>query len=120
MPSEGWSIVVSLPEDQLQELKHWTPDVAVGTEGGRDYVLLPAIQIHGWQPSVVDLLLCPHDRDGYPSRLFTSARLTGRSSLNWNGEARLLGRNWFAFSYKIQHAGLRLAQILAAHLRAFR
>jgi hypothetical protein len=41
-------------------------------------------------------------------------------SRNWSTTARLFERNWHAISWNIQRTGLRLAQILALQLRAFR
>jgi hypothetical protein len=111
---------VSLPEDQLQELKAISPALDVGTQGGRDYVVLPGFLRAGSPPRAIDLLLCPHERDGYPSRLFLSEKISGRPGLNWNSEARILDRNWFAFSFRVPHSDLRLAQLLGAHLRALR
>ena len=111
---------MNLPDDQVQELKAFSTDVSTGTEGGREYPILNGVSVPGWQPSEVDVLLCPYERDGYPSRLFLSAKVTGRPGLNWNSEARILGRNWFAYSFRVPHSNLRLAQLLAAHMRALR
>ncbi len=111
---------MTLAEDQVRELKAFSTEVETGTEAGREYVILNGVSLPGWQPDAVDVLLCPYERDGYPSRLFLSARVTGRGGLNWNSEARILGRNWFAFSFKVPHSNLRLAQLFAAHMRALR
>ncbi|MFT3714053.1 MAG: hypothetical protein QM817_40850 [Archangium sp.] len=111
---------MNLAKDEVRELKVFSASVETGTEGGREYVIVNGVSVPGWEPNKVDVLLCPYERDGYPSRLFLSAKVAGRGGLNWNSEARLLGRNWFAFSFKVPHSDLRLAQLLAAHMRALR
>ena len=72
----------------------------------------------GCQPQIVDALLCPTPRDGYQSRLFFSVQITGQAR-NWNGNIRVLERNWFAISWQVP-PGLRLYEILLVHLRSLR
>jgi len=111
---------MTLPEDQLDELRKFYPAAACAKEAGITYVLLPNATLpSGCSPTSVDLLLCPAARDGYPSRLYFAAQVSGLKPLNWNGNTRVLERNWVAYSWKIE-PGIRLAQMVQAHLQAFR
>jgi hypothetical protein len=111
---------MTLPEDELTELKKFFSNIQMAKEGGITYLLLPgALLPTGCIPGNMDLLLCPTPRDGYESRLYFAARVQCRASLNWNGNTRVLERNWVAYSWKIQ-ANLRLLQMVQAHLQALR
>ena len=112
---------MSLPDDQVGELRRLWPEVQQCDEAGRAYLLLPGFALpEGCSPTATDALLCPTERDGYPSRLFFADRVTSRAPLNWNASGvRILERNWQAFSWKV-NSGQRLAQMIAAHLRALR
>lgn len=106
--------------EQLEELLRLYPRAQQATEGGVTFYLLPDLALPpGAQPPVVHALLCPTERDGYASRLFLSARVTGVPGRNWNGAVRLFERTWYAVSWRTR-AGLRLAQMVSAHLDAFR
>jgi hypothetical protein len=113
---------MDFPEDQIQELKALYGSVLRAGEGGVTYFMLPLLHLpEGCTPKRVDSLLCPTERDGYSSRLFFAEKPQGRSMPNWNGQARILERNWYAFSWRIHAAGpLRLAQMVQVHLRALR
>lgn len=114
-----------LAEDQVQELKTVASDISSCAEGGIEYVLIPKLKLpDGCTPSEVDALLCPKPRgDGYESRLFFAAKVECsrplKQALNWNGNVRVLERNWYAYSYKVD-ANLGLKQMVAAHLGAFK
>lgn len=111
---------MSLPDDEVAELKQLFSGIQAAKEGGITYVLLPNAKLpSGCTPEVIDLLLCPAERDGYPSRLYFSQQIASPKSLNWNGNTRVLERNWFAYSWKVAQ-GIRLAQMVLAHLQAFR
>jgi len=90
-------------------------------ERGIIFFVLPNLPVPpGCTPESVDALLCPTERDGYPSRLFFSERVTSRVARNWNALSIRIGeRLWHAFSWKIP-LGLRPAQMIAAHLEALR
>ena len=107
-------------QDQIKELKQLCPDIMACNEGEITYYLLRNLSLpQGCSPSTVDALLCPAERDGYPSRLFFATQITSKSSRNWNSQnVRILDRNWFAFSWKLNIAGQRLAELVANHLRA--
>lgn len=113
---------MTFPQDELDELKHLYGDIQRADEGGSPYFLVTGLPLpEGCTPRRVDALLCPAPRDGYPSRLFFAERPSSRSSPNWNGQVRILERNWFAFSWKINASEpLRLAQVIQAHLRGLR
>ena len=94
--------------------------IQAAKEGGITYILLPSAKLPpGCTPATLDLLLCPAERDGYSSRLYFSQQVTAPKPLNWNGQTRVLERNWFTYSWKIE-PGIRLAQMVLAHLQAFR
>jgi hypothetical protein len=108
------------PPDQIVELKSLCPGASRGEEAGVTYFLLPQLALpQGCTPSRVDALLCPTPRDGYEFRLFFGERITSKNSRNWHvSNARILERNWHAFSYKINANDLRLAQMVIMLLRA--
>lgn len=111
------------PEDQIAELRKLSPGLMQGTEAGVTYFLLPQFELpEGCTPGRTDVLLCPTPRDGYDSRVFFAAQISSGKPLNWNHvNVRILERNWSAYSWKVNHrVGLRLAQILLAHLQALR
>ncbi len=112
---------MSFPDDQVAELKLLCPCIQHVEEAGCTYLLLPGLRLPaGCIPSRVNALLCPSARDGYPSRLFFAERLQSRVQLNWNANGvRIAERNWHAYSWKV-NSNLRLAQMVAAHLRALR
>ena len=108
-----------LPDDQILELKQLCPDISQVEEAGCVYVLLPGLHLpDGCTPERTDALLCPTARDGYASRLFFAEKVVSKANPNWNANGiRIAERNWQAFSWKT-NPNLRLAQMVAAHLRA--
>lgn len=112
---------MSYPEDQVEELRQICPGARQCTESGVPYFFLPGLRLpDGCTPSQVDALLCPTSHHGYTSRLFLAEQVRSPQSRNWSTTARLFERNWHAISWNIQRTDLRLAQILALQLRAFR
>ncbi len=112
---------MSLSEDQIAEVKQLCPNVQLHEEAGCAYLLLPGLNLpDGCSPASMDALLCPSDRDGYPSRLFFAEKVTSLKQLNWNANGvRIAERNWQAYSWKT-NPNLRLIQMIAAHLGALR
>lgn len=108
-------------EDEVAELKLLCPDVSIVVEAGCEFILLPGLILpEGCAPVQIDALLCPVERDGYASRLFFGVQIQSKNKPNWNANAvRIVERNWHAYSWKIG-PNLRLAQMVAAHLRALR
>jgi hypothetical protein len=113
---------MNIPQEQIEELKKAFGNVQYGEEGGYVFFLIPSFQLpEGCEPKIVDVLLCPMSRDGYPSRLFYSQEIRPPKPRNWNAkEVRILERNWWAFSWKLEHPDLRLIQMVSAHLRGLR
>jgi hypothetical protein len=113
---------MSIGDDELRELARQYPEMAEGMESGVTYYFIPGLRLpDGCTPDHMDALLCPTGRDGYPSRLFLEQSVTCPTARNWNASnVRILERNWFAVSWMVKAPGLRLAQLLAAHLEAFR
>jgi hypothetical protein len=113
---------MDFPSDQIEELRLLCPEASRCEEGGSVFFLLPAVALPpACEPAITDLLLCPTPRDGYPSRLFFAEAVKSSTSQNWhvNG-VRIIERNWHAFSWRVTRPGLRLAQLVSAHLRALR
>lgn len=112
---------MQFPEEQVAELREICPGALQCEEGGIPYFFLPKLSTpDGCSPEQVDALLCPSALHGYNSRLFLAQRITSPQPRNWNFEARILERMWHAISWGIPETNLRLAQMLALHLRAFR
>jgi hypothetical protein len=113
-----------MPEDQIAAVKFIYPEIATAQEGDFTFVLIPKVKLpDGCNPRVVDALLCPQARDGYPSRLFVSQRIVHRGKTqNWNPQNSvvILGRDWWALSWKLAKAENTLLQMIMAHLDAFR
>lgn len=112
---------MEFPLDQMKELLAIFPGTEYGEEAGVGYFLIPSLSLPpGRTPASCDALLCPAGRDGYPSRLFLSQPVATPAGLNWNANnVRVFEQNWFAVSWRIS-AGLRLVQMVRAHLDAFR
>jgi len=118
---------VAAIDDQVGELVRAFPGTRTAQEGGATYYLLPSVTLPAHcQPSTVDLLLCPVQRDGYETRLFLSEQVQRpphpdeKKRLNWNGHARILERNWHALSWRIPGVlSMRLIQMVLCHLEAF-
>lgn len=110
-----------IADAHMEELRGLSAAAKQASEGGIDFVLLPAFRLPiGCTPDVVDVLLCLGHRDGYDNRLFFSQQVTSPTARNWNGQnVRILERNWFAFSWKAP-TGLRPIETLIAHLQALR
>jgi hypothetical protein len=116
---------MQFPQDQVAELLELSRGLREFEEGGFKYFFLPGLHLpEGCEPGKVDALLCPMQRDGYISRLYFAfqVRPAGKensAALNWNGSVRILERNWHAHSWRMP-TGLRLAQMVAVHLKALR
>lgn len=108
---------------QIAELKTLFPNLSLASEGSVEFVLIEQLTLpEHCQPREVKALLCPHDRDGYPSRLFLDQKVAHRGKgTNWNPNtgSLILGQVWWAVSWKTK-AGLTLPQMVIDHLAAFR
>lgn len=112
---------MQFPDDQIEELKEICPGTQQYEEGSISYFFLPKLRTpDGCSPEEVDALLCPTAHHGYTSRLFFAQCISSPQQRNWSTEARIMERMWHAISWNIPETNLRLAQILALQLRAFR
>ncbi len=113
---------MNYPAEEVAELKMLCPLAARCDEGNTTVFVLPSVTLPaGCTPNVVDALLWPSERDGYPSRLFLSEKVIKPGGQpNWNSNVRILERNWHAFSWHLHRTDLRLAQMVAEHLRGLR
>lgn len=103
--------------EELATLKSICPGTLQAEEGGVTFFLLPRLKLPpGCEPSEVDALLCPTSHSGYNSRLFFAQVVKTPQQRNWNGNTRVLERNWHAFSWQFETAGLNVVQILQVHL----
>jgi hypothetical protein len=106
-------------DDQIAELMRLFPGAQRHEEGGYTFFFLPSVPLpETCSPRRVDMPLCPMPRDGYPSHLYFAERIAVPTALNWNNQARILERNWHAFSLQVTEPDLRLAQMVKAHVRA--
>lgn len=111
------------PQDQVDELKRLAKQVELFDEGGTPFLLLSSLRLPEWcEPTSMDALLCPVSRDGYTSRLYFAGQArSSKGQPNWTGGPfRIVERDWVAYSWNPQRSDLRLAQLIANHLRAFR
>ena len=110
---------MTLPADQLEELKAICDAVRVASEGGFTFVRFGGLRLpKGLNPSAADAILCPQVKDGYHSRLYFSSKIQGTKAPNWNGRVRILEENWEQYSYQLAKCDdLRLIQMVMAHVR---
>jgi hypothetical protein len=107
---------MEFPQNQIADLVKVFPGTRRYEEAGYAYFFVPDLVLpEGCHPERVDALLCPSERDGYPSRLFFSQQIRGPVTRNWNTTCRILERTWHAFSWKIDQPGLCLVEMVLAH-----
>jgi hypothetical protein len=83
------------------------------------YVFFPVLKFDsGNTPHAMPALLCPANRDGYPTRLFLEKKIPSRGN-NWN-VFQIRSRSWWACSWRDVPASLPWLAILANHLRPLR
>jgi hypothetical protein len=114
---------MSLDLRQVEELKGYYSDLKLVEDGGVEFIFISPFPLPaGCSPTLVDALLCPSKRDGYPSRLFVSAKIEHKGpGQNWNPQtaAIIAGRQWWAVSWKTADNQTLLGMVLA-HLEAFK
>ncbi|MDA3925252.1 MAG: hypothetical protein PF904_11205 [Kiritimatiellae bacterium] len=114
--------MMTLPQEQLNQLKGAFGNIATAEEGGRTYIRIDQLPLPaGCSPQHVTALLCPSPRDGYESRLFFCQQIqhAGKGT-NWNANGVcILGEKWWAASWKINPANKTLMSKLMGHLEAF-
>lgn len=106
---------------ELIKLRSLCPAAELWDEGGQPLVFLPGLKVEsGGAFHVVDGLLCPRARDGYPTRMFFSRSFAGNGmGQNWN-VFNIKSRPWHACSWKDVPAALPWLEIVANHLRPLR
>jgi len=103
---------------ELSELRELCPGADQVTEGGQNFVDLPAFRIPVGQEIVIrDALLSLGAHTGYTSRLYLSEQIAGRGA-NWTVHT-VLGRSWHTPSWNNVMPG-RPIEMLLQHLRAYR
>lgn len=106
-------------EDQMEELRQICSGAVPMADGTLRLVHLPNLQVPtGGNVKVLEGLLCPTNHSGYETRLFLSEGRFGRVN-NWTSH-QILGKTWHTWSWQGVSASLRLAEILALHLKALR
>lgn len=113
---------MSFVEEQVEELKAIYPELAAAREGHTDFIRIENLILpEPCHPKVVSGLLCPSDRDGYPSRLFISEKVSYPGKANWNPTTGsvILGRQWWGLSWKTK-PGQTLLQMVIDHLGGFK
>jgi hypothetical protein len=112
---------MSYPQEQIDELKGYCTKLSALKEGCTLFFHLEGLRLPaGCIPETCDALLCPTDKDGYPSRLYFSPLIAGPYTRNWNvSGARIGEKNWWAFSWRVDLVSPTLAQLLVAHLNGF-
>lgn len=114
---------MAFDQSQIEELKSYYPGIGALTDGGTEFILIPSVRLpEGCSPEVLDALLCPTPKDGYPSRLYMSQKPTHQGpGQNFNANGVLIaGRKWWAPSWNTNKTGLSLLGALLAHLDAYK
>lgn len=107
------------PADQFDLIRGVYPESELWNERGQPFVYLPKLQFaYRLGKAQMDVLLCPHEHPGYPTRLFLSKKLEGTGA-NFNSDPVICGRPWYAASWDKVPASLPWLEILACHLKAF-
>lgn len=107
-----------IPSEHLSELQLVCAGASEMTEGGQEYIHLPALKLpEGCSVKEVEALLCLSPHSGYVTRLFL-AQPPGRGA-NPTSHC-ILGRTWHSWSWNHVPNTLRPAQVLAEHLRGLR
>jgi hypothetical protein len=107
--------------EQVEELHGLHAEMASAEEAGHSYILLKNLVLPvGCNPVQSDALLCPDSHLGYEARMFFANRITTRQALNWHLEVFILGRTWYAFSWKVGRSDLRLSELIGVFMDAMR
>jgi hypothetical protein len=109
---------MSVAEDALAEIRETCSGAELISEGGREFIFLPALNIRtGGNATIRDALLTLQAHSGYESRLLLSEPVPARGQ-NWT-EHYAIGRKWHSPSWNGVKPG-RPAEMLAEHLRTYR
>jgi hypothetical protein len=109
---------VTVGVEALDEVQQLCPGAAAMTEGGQDFIFLPALKVPVGQETLLrDGLLTLQGHSGYVSRLFLSELIAGRGA-NWTMHT-VLGRSWHTPSWRDVPLG-RPVEMLLQHLKVYR
>jgi hypothetical protein len=104
--------------DELDEIRAVCRGASCVSEGGDEFIDLPALKIPiGQAIELRDALLSLAAHTGYASRLYLSAQIAGRGQ-NWTSHT-VLGRTWHTPSWNNVPPG-RPIEMLQQHLKAYR
>jgi len=105
----------------LAGLEAVSSGISTFVDAGQHYVHVPSLRLpNGCTPSVAAALICMDTRDGYPTRLFLSAKIgTSSRALNWNTTVAIAGKTWHSFSWNYVPSSTRPVEVLIGHLTAF-
>jgi hypothetical protein len=110
---------VSDSATEFASIKAMHSSATLHTENKVPVILLPEFKFRAGGRSVeMTLLLHPAQHSGYVTRLFFEQKLEGAGqSANWNPHT-VLGRTWWAPSWKDVSPEQPWTSMLCAHLRA--
>ena len=104
-------------DEEFKQIKILHKSAKLVYEGGNPVVLLPQFTFQSTGRSIrMDLLLYPITHSGYPTRLFFEREVEGRGA-NWKPH-HVIGRQWWACSWRDVEANMGWTSMLCAHLRA--
>ena len=104
-------------QQEFAALQALHPAAALHSEGDKPVVFLPGVKFRSAGNHLqMDLLLHPSAHSGYVTRLFFESRIDGVAQ-NWT-EHTVLGRKWWAPSWKDVVPEQPWTSMLMAHLRA--
>ncbi|MFC3052386.1 hypothetical protein [Kordiimonas pumila] len=104
-------------DENFAALRKIYPEVQLMEQGGQKVAFIPNLMLkQSGQTVSLQALLWPYARDGYQTRLFLEKKVDGEAK-NWKS-FNLLGKSWWACSWRGVQANLPWPVILANHLRA--
>lgn len=108
---------MTTPQDQLLAIQSLCAGAQLINERGGNCVFLPSLGLEVGPNGVNhDTVFVPYNLLGYgSSRLLFPSQLASGNGRNWT-QHRLLGRNWWAPSFKVPRQSSWLDEILA-HIR---
>lgn len=102
-------------ESEIEQLRDICPGAVAMTEGGLAFAFLPKLKFVSQGVGVeLDALLAPQGHSGYETRLFLEQQLPIGAA--WYAQ-QILGRNWYAISWRGIPPGQKWTRILAEQLR---
>jgi len=108
-----------IDKERFEKLLEDYPKAKTVTEGAEEFIFLPhaKVTLLDGNEAELDMLLCPHLREGKPTRLYFSKQLKTRRPRNW-GPSRILEKEWHAISWNGVEASLSYSEMIAEHIGA--